>query len=554
MSRFDGVANEIIIRIIEMTSAGDIVSLASCCKHFSALAQDRLAFHRKKRAEAEIIVTGLHPYWDDRYHPSKHLQDILKDDDCRFYTKVMNIGSLDFREDLDRDEEADFTLVAEVQTRYGHQITALAADLHTALLPHIDEYDVEEWTRMIKEGKPGAVVVLLLTLYPNLETLQIYDPNETWMNAGWGDFFFPLIEIAKNPGRNTLGVFSKISKLGLRGLRDGDLCSDILYAPLFMTLPTMRTILGHILDACELHWTAGMGTSNVTHLAFRGDIDEASLSSLIHGCKALEYFNFQLDTYWEWSRGGDRQRQRELNSLKWGPQADHDIACVESKKASSYGYANDMDRTQRPRWEPRSIVATLLQCASNSLVSLILTAVALEAVVPFSNDEPFIDSLRSFRVLKRVFLDTMMLFKKTGPSSSVSLSPEKPQQQTLWEIMRPHRLVDFLPVTIEDFGMTSAFVGQGLSRGDVEEMFRGLPDGRDRLPKLQIIRVESKEMEQSEEEEETEMEQSEEEEETEMEQSEEEEDGELELRKRCYENDIQIFFTEPASERMDITF
>ena len=560
MSLFDGVANEIIIRIMGLTSAGDIVSLASCCKHFSALAQDRLAFHRNERANAPDVVTGWQEEWTTDEHPSKHLQDILNNDDRRFYTKVMKIGLWDYGQASESEIKAYSTLVALVGTQYGHRLTALVANSYNALLPDVKNYGLEKWTKDIKEGKHEATVLLLFTLYPNLETLEIHDPNETWSRGAWGEFFYSLIQIAKHPVKNTLRVFSKVSKIVLRGISEA--AAGMLYADLFMELPTVRKILGPLVDARGFQWTAGMGTSNTTHLAFRGDIDEASLSSLIRGCRALEYFSFQLNTDEPWSRGVDREN--ELNSLKFGPQAVNDIASIESKKAKSYGNVNRRDETNRPRWEPRVIVATLLQCASKSLVSLSLTALSLEAVVPLSNDEPFVDSLRSFRALKVLFLDTMMLFKKTGPSSSVSSSAEKPQQQTLWEDMKPHRLVDFLPVTIEDFRMTSGFVGQGLSREDVKEMFRGLPDGRNRLPNLKIIRVERKnleqsdeeeemEMEQSEEEEETEMGQSEEEEETEMGQSEEEEDGELELCERCHENDIQIYFIKPNPERLNFT-
>lgn len=56
MAVFGGLANETLLQIIMETSADDIAALASCCKHLHSLAQDRLAFHREKRAEADDVV------------------------------------------------------------------------------------------------------------------------------------------------------------------------------------------------------------------------------------------------------------------------------------------------------------------------------------------------------------------------------------------------------------------------------------------------------------------------------------------------------------------
>ena len=532
MPPFDRVANEIIIRIMEVTSAGDIVSLASCCKHFSDLAQNCLAFHRKKRAEAEDIVIGfffrslvdplvIQPQdhitgqkWKEPsiIHPSKYLQDILKDDDRRFYTKVMRIGSLDLidlpvkgeEEEIQDDEEeksrvqAIVELVDHVKTQCGHKVTALVANVYGTLLQYLGKYDVGKWTNMVKKGIPAAIIFLLLTLYPNLKTLEIYDPEGTWSNEKqWGGLLISLVSIAKRPDTNELRLFSRLSEFVLQGYDDAYREAQAQLAVPFMELPSMRTIFGRVVHGRNVKWTAGVGTSRVIHLDFAGDIDRASLCSLISGCKGLESFKFGLAPHqdWEWTD--------ELNSLKWGPQAENDAAWEDSNSdepETEGSRPEDRAEADRPRWEPRGIVMDLLLYASHSLVSLDLTAVNLDGVVRLSNDEPFIDSLRSFRALTSVHLDTMMLFKKVKCSSKGLEVLREPKQPILWENMRPHRLVDFLPATIEDFGMTYSLVGQGLSREDVVEMFSGLPDARNQLPRLVVIRVERKKNWQSEEE------------------------------------------------------
>ena len=546
MSFFEGVPNEIMTQIINETSAGDIWSLASCCKRFSALAQKRLEFHRKKRARAKQIIVGelfdklddplvVHTQDDlagqDRglppiIHPSKYLQDILEYDDRRFYTKVLRIGSLEIIDQYDGAEgheegalrlRANAKLVADVETQFGHKVTALVANVYSALLRYLGKYGVKEWTHMIKEGNSAAVTLLLLTLYPNLETLEIYEPEETWSNEEmWGDLLLGLISIAKRPDINKLRIFSRASVFVLRGHDMVTLEARLQLAVPFMELPTMRKIFGVVVDGRRVQWTAGVGTSGVTHLNFTGDIDGASLSSLIRGSKALESFNFELSPDRDW---GNRNGEIKINSLRWGPQAEGDAACKDLDRDKSNNKsccAESKTEADRPRWEPRGIVANLLLFARHSLVSLELTAANLAGVVKFSNDEPFIGSLRSFRALKLVHLDTMMLFKKLKCSSNASVVLGKSKQQTLWENMRPYRLMDFLPVTIEKFGMTSRCVGQGLWREDVVEMFTGLPEGRSALPKLFVIKVKWRDDGANEK----------------------EKDGWQELRERCEKNDI----------------
>ena len=522
MSLFKGIANEIIIRIMEVTSAGDIVSLASCCKHFSALAQDRLTFHRERRAEAEDVAVGYS--WDDTdmIHPSKHLLDIFADDDSRFYVKVMKFGYL---KDLDADmEDEERGYRTNVNNQYGPQVTALVTKVYDALLPYVANKVLKKWAKKAKSGDPEAVVYLLLASYPNLETLAIYGPElESWEDHGeWGELIPSLISFAQESRTKNPWIFGKLSIFKLEG---GDISegheAGLQQAVDFMKLPTVRTIVGSVVDGRRLEWDGGAGTSEVTALDLEGDIDQASISTLIRACKALEFFEYQFHPARIWT--ASVAREDGLNRLKLGPRAEADATSKDPDEKSKKVWSphNDfcMEESDRPRWQPGAIIATLLQWAKDSLVSLSLRAKYFEGMVAFSTEDPFIDCLRSFRALKVIYLDTMMLFKKIEPSSNVSSSLARPKQKTLLERIRPHRLVDFLPVTIEDFGMASSLVGKGLAREDVVEMFRGLPHGKHRLPKLLIVRVERNRRDQSEE----------------------EEDGELELSERCRRNKIALF-------------
>lgn len=159
------------------------------------------------------------------------------------------------------------------------------------------------------------------------------------------------------------------------------------------------------------------------------------------------------------------------------------------------------------RWEPRIITKALLQSAGHSLVSLKLTARGFKGV-EFRKDEPFIGSLRQFRVSQRVVIDTMLLFKKEVivvdlPTTVGMFVPQKawmiavgmfvPQQvrtipnetfvfQTTRTTIVVHRLIDFLPKSIKTFVVTCEFVGCGFSKSDIEIMFTDPPKRTAMLP------------------------------------------------------------------------
>lgn len=507
MPIFGGLANETLLQIIKETSADDIAALASCCKQLHFLAQERLAFHRQKRAEADDIIVGWDMWETSAIHPSKHLQDILEDDDSRFYTKVMKIGSLAYGDPVDDVQGDEGTshvrdkddLLENIEVQYKNQITTLVTKVYSTLLPYAAKTRLNKWIDEVIDGEPAAVVILLLALYPNLELLYVYEPGQDWWKEEdlaelpWGNIFRSMTTTAMEPANNTLRIFSKLSDFRLMGLEEEGMEASAEILTPFMALPTMRSILGHVVDGRDIHWPYNTATSEVTVLDLEGDIDTDSLSTFIRGLKALKHFRYQFSSPVACIRrayGG-----KDLNRLKWGPRASHDFAYNESDEDDSgednWGIEHsDMDINYKPRWEPRAITASLLQHACNTLVSLDLTAAGFKGAVEFPNDEPFIGSLRSFRVLKHVCLDTMMVFKKVKCCNNVSLIRGKSIRQKSWEEIRVQWLVDFLPMTIETFEMTCKYVGKGLSKGDVAAMFTGLPELRNRLPNLFEITLE----------------------------------------------------------------
>ncbi|CAF9934816.1 hypothetical protein IMSHALPRED_009846 [Imshaugia aleurites] len=384
MRLFEGLPNEIVLHIIKETSPDDFPALASCCKHLHFLSQERLAYHKAKRHNADDVVVGrnmwrpsaIDPITPSAIHPIKHLQDILMDNDCRFYTKVMKIGTLSGEDPYDDEENgeegphmrAKTTLLAVIRSDYGRDISSIVARVYGALLPwgpHTAKTDMEQWTDSVKSGNPAAVAILLLALYPNLETLYIHEQGQQWWHdTEWGHLFRSLIKMAMTPIPNTMKILNRLSEFHLVGAGDDDdLEADAVMVVPFMALPAMCKIFCRDAIGRNVHWPYGTGTSGVTVFDYQGDIDTASLLAYISGFKALQHFRCQLNAPVTFN--GRICLNGIVNRFKWGPRANDESAFEDYNEhysdddVADEDWTDDPDDYDRPEWEPRAIAAAL---------------------------------------------------------------------------------------------------------------------------------------------------------------------------------------------------
>ena len=508
MSFFLQLPNEVLDQIINETSAGDIMSLALCNERLNDLAQKRLAFHRRKRAEVGNVVMGSLKWGPSpSYHPLAYLEQMLLHHDVRFHMRVMIIGVLG-RENSADDEEVEKHL-SSLKSRYERQISAHLAAVRIALLPYVTETAIYRWIDRVLRGETAAVVLLLLALYPNLAVLHVQDPTLRWVNVdismeekasegfACGTIFRSLIATAMVPDTNKLKVFSRLSDFewlnayGVTGVK-----ANAAIVPRFMALPKMRKLIFRGIDGRSVSWPYDEKTSEVSHLDLEGDIDRVSLSNLIGGLKKLEVFRYQFTPI-----GINIRRIGEgLNRPKWGPrtageatmndpdQENPDQDNTDAKEPTGENF--DEDNVVRPCWEPRAITAVLMQYAGSSLVSLDLTAANFKGSNSLSCDEPFIGSLRSFLALKYVRIDAIMLFERVKRPRNVSATGGNSLRRSLSEEVRAQSLVEFLPMTIETLSMTCGSVEKGFSKRDVEAMFADLPKQMYKLPQFSMIALE----------------------------------------------------------------
>ena len=473
---------ELHLGIIKETDLYDLEALWTSCKTFYAYGKDKLQLHTYRKYKFHTIIVGWDNGSPDQIHPLLDLRDVLEDEEAKLYPRVMEINSLSYG---DPDEDDDDSLaerkrveIHEIVEEHGDRIDTMVAEIHRKLLPNAPPTDATAWSNEIQWGEPAATVVLLLALYPHLESLHIYDPNQDWWSTDYGELFTSVTSAAADSTTNTLGILSKLSDFTLRGCtsQSGLQSKAELLSP-FMALPTVRSIEAYDVDGRNVQWSWGTGFSQVTDVKFElCDIDTTTLTSHIGAMKALVTFTY-----------------------KFHPTTDE-------------------DEVEYSRWEPRAIVASLHLYACDTLTILELTASNLKKTEPFQDDEPCLGSLRAFKVLRLVKLDTMMLYERVKPASSLSGKPGQKVSQENRKQARAQPLVEFLPASIQRFHLMSRKVGKGPSRQDVGTMFIGLPNLRTRcLPKLEEICVEYTD-----------------------EADDVEEEGRLELRSRCKEAGIKV--------------
>lgn len=346
---------ELHLQIIKETDLYDLESLWTSCKTFFVYGEDLLQMHRHRQAKYHTITVG----WDNgppkQIHPLLDLRDILEDEEGRLYHRVMEINSLSYGDpEDDRDDLHPQQKQAEIDKiieKHGDRITTLVSEIHRKLLPNAPTTDAMAWNNEIQLGEPVATVILLLALYPHLESLRIYDAGEDWWNSDYGALFTSLTAAAMDPTTNTLGIFSKLSEFTLKGCieQSGMESQAELFSP-FMALPKMRSVEAYDVDGRDVQWPWGPGFSQVINIKLEVcDIDTTTLNNHIGAVKALERF--------------------------------------------TYAY-HENTYADNSTWEPRAILKSLQLHACDTLVFLELTAGALESSKRFQNDEPFIGSLR----------------------------------------------------------------------------------------------------------------------------------------------------------------
>lgn len=457
--------NELLDQIFNDLHIDDIEAFSSCCKTVKLFAAARVEKHRARKFKFSTIAieprNGLvGPYdhlpndvLDDEVleHgkrtdliPTSLLQDFLMDEENAMYPRLMSIRHID--EIHYGSEEKRRPLIATyLEQHHGLEgkIVAKVKQIQKSLYPENPAVEAHDWIDSIKGGNFDATAALLVTLFPNVNTLRMANHHATTENL-LTSTLERLMSVAAKEGPRAFGAFTELSEINLDGLRGDERANGKLIAAL-MILPSMRVIKGRRIYLPSFDWPYGSATSSVNELSlWCCQMSSDSLVSCLERIRALKRFTYNM-------------------------------------------YAAGVSAIT---WEPRLIVKALRKHARRTLVHLELTG-RLTSFSPLPIDgEPFVGTLRSFEVLESLRLITTMLFK---PIDSEDTDESEEMNQVAYQdfvrpadLVEPRRLVDFLPSSARKLELVG-----GLSDEEARDMFADLPKlKREQLPHLLEIVLE----------------------------------------------------------------
>lgn len=340
-----------------------------------------------KKAQFSVVAVGdtRRSVWDNKvrnpiFHPLVALKYFLRDGQNTLFPRTLYLGGTGDHglRDLDYDvldDDNDYNERVEnleiVNARKEHFDSKVHQVLQSLLG---DTLEANQWSMLISSQDPDAAAALLITILPNLQTLNIYVPWTGHLTQQLKKIH--LSSAAASCNRSPpLHSFSSLSELYIQGDSQEDLTVFDMLAT-SMLIPSLRRLKGRSIKASDQSWPHKEGCSGVTEISLDScAIDSNSLSECLRAVRSLQLFD----------------------------------------------YTFDIGQIYPPTYlEPRGIVAALRKYASTTLVHLGLNMEAPRAYQNFDNGEPFLDSLRSFEKLETIRLDSVMLFKEVEVSIASS--------------------------------------------------------------------------------------------------------------------------------------
>lgn len=310
--------NEILYRIIECVDPKDLDDLSKSCPLLERLSEKTLAEHHEREREyTKVFLQGCHRHGDDS-HPLDLLSSIFRDAKVALYPISLTVECCGCREEEHTDEnlaeaedlwglptdrdavdkwKIDASTVANIMADYANDTQKLVMNSG-----YFNKKGREHWFDLVRRSNRGAILALLLTLLPNLETLQCN--QYTWKARN----FKEIVRHMTNPrGRKASKMHKKGAKIltKLREVKiDGHACDgyfeffeDFDLAAYFAKLPSVRTIYAspakNFLDDRNPWIEVGSRTSNIEEITVRtGEMDATYMSRCLGSLKALRKFEY----------------------------------------------------------------------------------------------------------------------------------------------------------------------------------------------------------------------------------------------------------------------
>ena len=438
MSHLLSLPVEILYYIVNAVNPDDIESFAASCKLIRKLSHAAIKQHRELQQKYGELVFGALEYTS--CDALIFLREIVEDPRVAFYPKGLKIYDYLDPDDPDSDyDESDYKVDPEVKSviaSNGDEIRRLISGCSLISLA-----EGERWYQHISKGQREPIFALLLTLLPNLRSINLEtDPLELD-----NEFRVMADRIAcsylQSQKKETLCLskLCDVSQCGSDYDREFEYYEDMNTLVLFAALPSVKKITGNyalqIYDKKEdlLKWPYQAGISNVTELNFTySTIMDDTLPNFLIAFHSLRKFKY--------SNGG------------W---------------MGSF-----------PTFEPRRILAGLRKYASHSLVHLHLTGEWI-GQDRRQGDQGLSCDLTMFKELRTLHADFSLLLDPTHKC-------EDCEHACVYEHSAICPLNEVLPKSIEEVILE----GQ-ISDSRLSSLLLGLPSVQ-LLPNLRKLTIGSK--------------------------------------------------------------
>ena len=446
--------NELLYKIVDQVHPDDIVNFALSCRHLHRLAGEALSLHAERKQYQNVILDGCHRHTHN-LHPLVFMETLCTDWRIGEYVKSLRVeccqhpvegsNEEDVEEDYAINEDAvenDQHLCVAVMLRIESFIQGKifesgvpTSDRHDMAVrsPHRhskrkkDFCDVQYLCDSAESGDRGAIVALLLFFVPNLKALHLLEFS--WYTAPSLDrVILSMVE----PNPRTRKPLMDLTEVHFEGAGENPKGENFEALISFATLPSMQRLSANFVEGRVdqmIDWKFPPHSSNVTEILLRhGQVKADFLRQLLIGSKQLKRFSYE--------------------------HHDHDPSEPSGRMM-----------------ETHEIIGTLLEHTKHSLEYLSLTG-RPDNIRPCTCKR----SLRDFKVLKEVVLESQVFVEEFGP-----IHPEL-RADSLQNLVR---LVDVLPPSTESIELVGYFVldhAPSLLHGLLEQK-------KTLLPKLKILKI-----------------------------------------------------------------
>ena len=465
--------NETLSSLIDHVNPGDLEHFAQSSPLLKRLATNALEVHHERAQEyTKIMLDGCHHHVGG--HPVHLLEQICAKPQLTWYPtslKVVSCGG-DLNEHTDEefaplmdDEEFDKNMASgfydgrsnwETDAINVYKVMKIwAKDIRERIFDsgYFDEEDSERYYNQIRKGNRQAILGLLLTLLPNLETVLLV--GYTWHATLFGEIVKRITGSSRGDfsgkNRGSAQILTKMHEIRLCPHERGDTLEDFDVAGSFAHLPSMRRVYvaaaasKHVNSSNETWAQTESWSSNVDEIHVDcGILSGESVLNCVRSLKTLRKFDYDWRHVWGAGTLNIRLRCDELSRI---------LVALAARFQSSLEY------------------------------------LCLKGIPPQGTSHIDI-SLKSFEKLTRVSLP-IQLFELIPKSQTGDYTPDKTEPRDIGDadeaqVSNPRtfpRLVDTLPrsmAMMEFYGFIEIQA--------VETMLEGLVDHRaDRLPRLEKI-------------------------------------------------------------------